>query len=36
MARDGRLVVDRDRTVSADRYLMLDTEPEDNSLGEPA
>ncbi len=24
MARDGRLVVDRDRSVTADRYLMLD------------
>jgi len=36
MARDGRLVVDRDRVVSADRYLMLDTGPENSSAGEPA
>lgn len=36
MARDGRLVVDRDRTVSADRYLMLDTAARDSSPGEPA
>lgn len=35
-ARDGRLVIDRDRPVTADRYLMLDTAPADNPEGEPA
>ncbi|NNL14814.1 MAG: Rieske (2Fe-2S) protein [Acidimicrobiia bacterium] len=35
LARDGRLVVDRDRTVTADRYLMLDTASTD-AEGEPA
>ncbi len=35
LARDGRLVVDRDRTVTADRYLMLDT-ASTGADGEPA
>jgi len=36
-SRDGRLVVDRDRLVSADRYLVLDTSPEgESSEGKPA
>ncbi|NNE47720.1 MAG: Rieske (2Fe-2S) protein [Rhodothermales bacterium] len=31
MARDGRLVIDRDRPVSADRYLMLESDPDSRS-----
>ena len=36
-ARDGRLVIDRDRTVTADRYLVLEpTRGGGSSEGEPA